>query len=226
MNSFTLVIPEPARAGNSFNRFLAMSMIGRTFHPQRVHALATMFTRLTEASFLQYERGRETLIDYFAHPGFRPETRIDASIYFEACITDVWRAMRFARALRSQKEVPQNVKDAFPRTLAFLSGSAESKVRRARDAIQHFESDILKGIITEEHDLMLFPTGPLEVINEDTFRTIDRLRLREFELVFSELADWLGEMSCCIEGMALLLSDGLLPRPRGRRKKPIQTLAG
>lgn len=31
MNSFTLVIPEPARAGNSFNRFLAMSMIGRTF---------------------------------------------------------------------------------------------------------------------------------------------------------------------------------------------------
>jgi hypothetical protein len=86
--------------------------------------------------------------------------------------------------------------------MSFISNTALSQLSAMRNMLQHLEEDIYRGNLTENHDLMLLPTGPLSGSGDDTIRLIDRLRLGESEIAVMDLAAWLNDMSVCVGRMA------------------------
>lgn len=120
---------------------------------------------------------------------------------FESCITGMHLATRSMRELRKRQDLSARERAVICETKPkprFL-GSAGELLGKMRNKMQHIEEELAAGMLKDDLPIMIQPTGP-EVSVDDpadpkqTLKTIDRLRVREHEVRFADLAVWLGEM--------------------------------
>ncbi|CAN7790274.1 hypothetical protein LJR034_009042 [Caballeronia sp. LjRoot34] len=137
---------------------------------------------------------------------------------FESCITGMYLAVRSMRELRKRQELTARERAVIcelkpkPRFL----GSAGELLGKMRNKMQHIEEELAAGKLKNDLPIMIQPTGP-EVPADDpanpqqTLRTIDRMRVHEYEVRFVELAAWLGEMVDHVDRLHGLMPGGWNP---------------
>lgn len=177
-------------------------LIFRDNQPQdfRTRALTSTFIQLTETAIWQYENGRELIEEFWIKrdPGSIPiGSFIRASGYFESCITNMHRATECMIAIRGRRYVQQDAKDLLPKPIRFIQEPVAGRLRAMRNAVQHFERQILAGQPPNKVRYILAADGPEIEEGDDKTKLIDRLMIGEIEIEFSELCQWLQEMAKC-----------------------------
>ncbi len=105
----------------------------------------------------------------------------DAVGHFENCINAMHRAMNFVKALQSARLRKPDGSPVVPRGLPVLSTDATSRIDKMRNAIEHTEKDIAKGVLAVGQPLFL-------AIGEDD------IRLPSVTIRYSELASWIEQL--------------------------------
>ena len=104
--------------------------------------------------------------------------------------------------IRSNREVPADLKALFPTKPRFTADVVADRLRGVRDTIQHMEEKVLKAEIPEGTPFMLTATGDETPVHDSdqpnqTLKVIDRLIIGDMQIFFAELAEWLTEMGDC-----------------------------
>jgi hypothetical protein len=136
------------------------------------------------------------------HAAIPLEVHTMASAYFEACLTNMHRAVRCMIKIRSRPDVPADLKSLIPKKPRFTEPRVADRIRDVRDAAQHLEEQVLKGTVPEKTPFMIIAVGQETPVPEEpgqTLKTIDRLQIGTYEIKFSELCAWLQEMGECAE---------------------------
>jgi hypothetical protein len=123
---------------------------------------------------------------------------ISASGYFEACITNVHRATECMKAIKRRRDVQLDVKQLLPKGIRFIQEPVAGRVRNMRDAIQHFEREILSSS-GEVTNVMLVADGSVIERGEDKVKIINMLKIGDHQIDFCDLSYWLREMAKCAE---------------------------
>ena len=78
-------------------------------------AVITTYVRLVEAAMTEYSEGQSLeLHKAWNEDGMGLRDNIRACAYFEACLSNMHRAVRFMIGIRSSRDVPRALKDLFP----------------------------------------------------------------------------------------------------------------
>jgi hypothetical protein len=201
-----LELPELPDFPNGFPRhWLNVIFTGNRPDTYQIHAITTTYVRLVEAAFAEYRQGRSYIYATWVHrdPATIPiGTHNLACASFESCLTNMHRAVRCMLKIRGRPDVPQGLKDLLAVRPRFAEARVADRIRDVRDAIQHLEGQVLDGTIPENTPFTLGAVGPETPIPEEegqTLKTIDRLRIGNFEITFLELCTWLKEMGHCAE---------------------------
>ena len=147
------------------------------------YALVVNYICLIDLAVDEYQDGRELALSDLEH-GEIIGVMIRAAGYFEACISNVKRALNHLKVIRSQKDFPPDLKNGLPRTLKVLRGNVENKITNIRNAIQHLERDIENLNVTQD--------DPICLILES-----DQLLLGGYSISYQELSEWLKEFHKC-----------------------------
>lgn len=151
------------------------------------YALTVNFVRKLDLAIHAYNEARKAIIEF---PKDRQTLQlslfIKASGCFEQCVDLVRRSVLFLKAIKSNKDVPIELKKKIPKGLSVLSGSAEKKCTEMRHAIQHLEEKIQKGEIIQGQSHSLFPKE-------------SSIELGDNEITYVELAEWLRELNSVSE---------------------------
>lgn len=152
-------------------------------------ALVTNFLRLADLAVHDYEEGRKLVIKYFeAHQSLALDRLTLACGHFESCMSSIKRAVAFLKAIRSSKELPQEVKALFPRGLLLLRSDVEKRLHRMRHRVQHLEGAILRGELKEGQ--------PFSMLTDHS-----GVELGDQRISYSDLAEWLNELHSCASGL-------------------------
>jgi hypothetical protein len=184
--------------------YLNILFLGNRVGSFQVAALIEAFVRLTEASLHQYEAGRHHVEAYWSSHHSIAVSDLDlGSSYFESCLVNVHRAIRHMHKIRNRKDVPSSLKALLPKRLRFIEDDAATQIEGFRDTIQHFDDQVLRGVVPEGTSAALTATGPVTPTEDSNeLKRIDRLSIGTNELEFRHLAQWLREMSQCAEGIS------------------------
>jgi hypothetical protein len=164
----------------------------------QVHTIITTYVRLVEAAMAEYRQARLFVHAFWNHHGsLQIGAHNMAGAYFEACLTNMHRAVRCLIKIRSRRDVPEDLKRLIPEKPRFTEDRIASRIRDVRDAVQHLEDQVLDGTVPEKTPFMIQAVGSETPILEEpgqSLKTIDRLQIGSFEIMFSELCSWLKEM--------------------------------
>jgi hypothetical protein len=158
---------------------------GRVPGDYKVYALVLNFVRLVDLALMDFENCRTSLLRYWR--------RIDNSTvplgflilgagHFEACITNLNRAIEFLKAMRGYSGLNPSTHALVRQRYAVLNGHVEKAVADIRNAIQHLYGEVKKGSISEGQPI--FPSSS----------EVDGMKLGPHKIVFSDLASWLTEL--------------------------------
>jgi len=166
----------------------------------RVNSLVSTYVRLVEASLIEYRLAHVRLGEFWkTHDSINIGAMNKAISHFEACILNMHRAIRCFVRLRRSPYAPQELKDLLRKDKpSFVADKITDRLANVRDAIHHFDEMILKEEFPEGAPIALKPDGPESLIadeNGQSLKIIDRLMIGKMEITFSELAEWLVEMS-------------------------------
>ena len=179
--------------------WLRYFFVGSPSQNRQVNALASTYMRLVEAAIVEYGLGSEALRQVWADQSLLGLRAMHRSIsHFESCLSDMHRAIAAYRRLRNHPDrdpLSLYLTDVKP---AFISDKIAFQVRNMRDAVHHSEEMMVNGEVAEGQPIALKPDGddvphPTEV--GQTIKTFDRLAIGKHLLKFSDIADWLTEMS-------------------------------
>ena len=179
--------------------WLRYFFVGSPSQNRQVNALASTYMRLVEAAIVEYGLGSEALRQVWADQSLLGLRAMHRSIsHFESCLSDMHRAIAAYRRLRNHPDrdpLSLYLTDVKP---AFISDKIAFQVRNMRDAVHHPEEMMVNGEAAEGQPIALKPDGddvphPTEV--GQTIKTFDRLAIGKHLLKFSDIADWLTEMS-------------------------------
>ena len=179
--------------------WLRYFFVGSPSQNRQVNALASTYMRLVEAAIVEYGLGSEALRQVWADQSLLGLRAMHRSIsHFESCLSDMHRAIAAYRRLRNHPDrdpLSLYLTDVKP---AFISDKIAFQVRNMRDAVHHSEEMMVNGEAAEGQPIALKPDGddvphPTEV--GQTIKTFDRLAIGKHLLKFSDIADWLTEMS-------------------------------
>jgi hypothetical protein len=171
----------------------------------QIHAITTTYVRLVEAAMEDYRQARLRVHAVWIHrdPSSIPIGANNmASAYFEACLTNMHRAVRCMIKIRSRHDVPKDLKSLIPKKPLFTKGQVADRIRDVRDAVQHLEEKVLDGTMPEKTPFMIQAVGTETPVPEEpgqTLKTIDRLQIGNHKIKFSELCAWLMEMGECAD---------------------------
>jgi len=176
-----------------------------------IRGIVTNYVRLVEAAMADYRHAR-----LLTHSGWTLTTAWGrdhnrACGYFEACLSNMHRAIRFMKRILNHPEIPQTLKNLFSNKPLFTRTSVADRICNIRNAIHHLDEKILKGIIPKDTPFTLMATGlevPVPLEPGQTLKTIDRLRIGHHEILFSEMCAWLLEMACCAEQISIYEGHG------------------
>jgi hypothetical protein len=147
------------------------------------YALIMNYIRLVDLAISEYQDGRDLALRYW-EPGESLGAMIRAAGYFEACLSNLKRALNHLKIIRSHKGLPKNLKDRLPRQLKVLHGSTEGQITAIRDAIQHLERDIQNLDVKQDNPICLV----LE---------FEKLVLGNYSISYQKLSAWLKELHQC-----------------------------
>lgn len=140
------------------------------------YALVANYVRIVDASLAEYHAMRAALIRYVTTPNEVIYPLYEAISHAEACITNLLRAIRIARRIRNDRSGP-----SLDRRIDVLSDSVADRVRDLRNEIQHLDEVLLDGTWQ--------PPSAHCLITRD-----DRIELYGKEILYSELAGWIGTL--------------------------------
>ncbi len=199
-------MPELTLYPNGFpSHWLNILFLGNRPDAFKIHAIVTTYVRLVELAYVHYKHARQQVEAFWNHHGsLMIGSHNLGATYFEDCINSMHRAVLCMRRIRSFPEVPADLKAIFPDRPTFTTDAVADRIRGIRDAIQHMDERVLKGIIPESTPFMLTASGPEAPFPDSsqpnqTLKVIDRLIIGDREVLFSELIAWLHEMGECAE---------------------------
>jgi hypothetical protein len=199
-----IAIPELSLYPNGFpDYWLNMLFRGSMPNIYKVKVLVTTYVRLVEGAYTHYRVARSHVEAFWnAHSSLALGSAIISTTYFEDCINSMHRAVLFMRRIRSNRDVPADLKSLFPKKPQFATEAVAKRLRDIRGAIQHMDDRVLNGNIPKDTPFALMATGPetpvLDQPNQ-TLKVIDRLTLGSDEILFTDLVTWLHEMGKCAE---------------------------
>ena len=179
---------------------------GQPSQDPHVDALASTCMRLVEAAVAKYGLAASALRQFFNdHSSLGLGAMHRATAHFEACVTDMHRAINVFRRLRNTRD-----RDPLAVYLAevkpsFVDDRVATPVRNMRDAIHHFQEKLDKGQFAEGEPIAVKPDGPEDPHPSQegqTIKTCDRLVIGSHELPFVDIADCLKEMSSAASRIA------------------------
>lgn len=164
----------------------------------QVRALATTFVRLVESAVRRYRQGVAGTQEYWGtHDKIAFGAIQEATSHFESCVSDMHRAINCFTRLRRHQRLGA-LAAINNRRPVFVSDQVHDQLRNARNEIHHMERMVMDGEVSEGQSISIRADGP-EVIHpsEDgqTIKTIDRLAVGRYEILFSDVAEWLAEMA-------------------------------
>jgi hypothetical protein len=145
-------------------------------------ALWLNYVRLVDQTLWEYKAARESLQEYVETPNNVISPLFRTIAHLEACINTTWRAIRFARRMRRNKNSPRIDK------LPVLSDTVASQIDKLRNAIEHLENKILNGAIAEGEPTTLIAKS-------------DGIELAGIEIFYLELANWIKELHSLAESI-------------------------
>jgi hypothetical protein len=190
-------VSEPRAAVSSY--WLRYLFVGTPSQNRQINALASTYMRLTEAAVVEYGLAAAALREVWGNHTSVGLGAMHRSIaHFEACVTDMHRAIAAYRRLRSHRDRdPLSVHVAVLKP-SFLSDRVANRVRNMRDAIHHLEEKLDKGEVADGQPIAIKPDGtelPHPSEPGQTIKTFDHLVIGPHELTFADMASWLGEMA-------------------------------
>jgi hypothetical protein len=199
-------IPELTKYTNGFpSHWMNITFLGNRPDAYKIHAIVTTYVRLVEGALVHYSQARLHVLRLWnTHTAIAIGSHNLSATYFEDCINSMHRATLCMRRVRSNREVPANLKALFPIKPRFTADAVADRLRGVRDTIQHMEEKVLKAEIPEGTPFMLTATGDERPVPDSdqpnqTLKVIDRLIIGDKQIFFSELAEWLTEMGDCAE---------------------------
>ena len=150
----------------------------------------------------EYREARPLIHKAWNDDGMGLRDNIRACAYFEACLTNMHRAVLFMRRILNRPDVPKALKNLFPDKPLFTRSHITDRICNVRNAIQHLDKKVLNGTIPANTPFALRANGPETPIPHEpaqTLKTIDRLQIGSHEIPFSDLCKWLLEMARCAE---------------------------
>lgn len=190
-------ISEPSTAISDY--WLRYFFVGSPSQNYQVNVLASTYMRLVEAAIVEYQLGSEALRKVWSDSSSFGVRAMHRSIsHFESCISNMHRAIAAYRRLRSHPDRDQlsvHLADVKP---AFLSDKIANQLRNMRDAVHHLDEKVVNREVTLGQPMALKPDGvevPHPTEEGQTIKTFDRLVIGPHMVKFSDVADWLTEMS-------------------------------
>ena len=182
----------------------------------QINALTGTYVRLVEAALIEYMLGAEKLREFWStHTSLNMGAMHRSTSHFETCISNMYRATNCYRRLKNDQLQDPIAQLLCTKKVEFAKDPITDKFRLVRNTIHHLEEDVMKRRIVTGQPFALKPDGP-EVKHptepNQTIKTIDRLVIGEHELLFSELAQWLSEMSEVVVAIAEHLSNSYVPQ--------------
>ena len=190
-------VPDPVGAISDYwSRYF---FVGSPSQNPQINALAGTYMRLVEAAIVEYRLGSVALRQVWAdHTSLGLRAMHRSISHFESCVSDMHRAIAAYRRLRNHPD-----RDPLSAYLAgvkpaFIADKIAFRVRDMRDAVHHLEEKVVKGEMAEGQSVALRPDGqevPHPTEPGQTIKMFDRLAIGPHQLMFSEIAAWLSEMS-------------------------------
>lgn len=197
----SLDIPDINGFQEGFPQFWIRTIfVGSVSTDRRVNALTSTYVRLVEASLIEYRLGKERTKQFWdTHDSFNLSAMHKGIAHFEACISDMHRAITCFRHLRNDSDIPESLKTKLQAERpAFVADKVAGRLRTMRNAVHHLEKELLEGRMPEGASYTLRPDGPETPVAGEpgqSIKSIDRLTIGTLEITFVELAEWLKELA-------------------------------
>lgn len=167
-----------------------------------INALTSTYVRLVSAALVEYEEGSKRLREFWStHTSVNLSAMNRSISHFESCIFNANRATNCFRRLRGDRMRDPIALALRQQKFHFSQAEIADRIREMRNEIHHLEDSVLDGLITQGQDFALKADGP-EVPHptesNQTVKTIDRLVIGNHEILFSELVQWLEEMTVAV----------------------------
>ncbi|WP_186183710.1 hypothetical protein [Burkholderia gladioli] len=206
-------IPDVPAPTNPFLGYWGSQLvIGHFSDSQKVVTLTSTFVRCVFSAREDYLAAAQHLCTAFRSTRAMHLSELYRSIArFETCISGMYLAERAFVRLRRCAELSSESAAVINHTKpSFIAPAVRDRLKAMRDTMQHIEELLAKGKLTEDLPYMVQPTGderPLTDANQpaDTLQIIDRLRIGEHVVHFSEIVEWLGEMIAYVEMLRSLM---------------------
>jgi hypothetical protein len=137
-------------------------------------ALASNYVRLLEAAFAEFEMAEAYTRKYWtSHTSIDLGAMHRSISHWEACVSNLHRAILCFRQLRSNEAIPIEIRKALgsPRP-AFARSDVADTLRDIRNTVHHFEDMLLKGEIPEDSFHSLIANGPETAIETEPGQTL------------------------------------------------------
>lgn len=145
-------IPEIKKFPNGFlGYWTKFVFIGSISSNPRVNALATTYVRLVEAALIEYRLAEAPLKEFWEESSSIKISAMHKSVaHFEACITNMYRAIRCFTWLRNNEMVPEGLRVILCTDKpTFIADKIAGRLRKVRDAIHHMEEKFMNENIPE-----------------------------------------------------------------------------
>jgi hypothetical protein len=152
-------------------------LTGHGLEGKPARSILKRFVDLSDRSCREYESARTCLEAYVARAGndWGVMLVFEASGHLEQAVTALHKSARHAEALKRMPGVPKITKQEL------LSSTEVAEIRRIRDAAEHFDENLLNGLVPEDMAILVAP-GP---------------KVFEFsgiEVAYTSLARWITKM--------------------------------
>lgn len=218
-------IPDVPAPTNPFLGYWgAQLIIGHFSDSPKVITLSSTFVRCVFSAREDYLAATQHLRAAYQSTRAMHLSELYRSIArFETCISGMYLAERAFRRLRRCIELsPDSAAVINQQKPGFIAPAVHDRLKAMRDTMQHIEELLAKGKLTEDLPYMVQPTGEEGALTDpeelaDTVLVIDRLRIGEHVVCFTEIVEWLGEMIAYVETLRSLMptrwtsSLGVLP---------------
>ncbi|MFA6051438.1 MAG: hypothetical protein WC762_02500 [Methylobacter sp.] len=142
----------------------------------KTYLLVVSYIRLVDKLVDDYQRTRNTQIEFVTTPGNVVSPLIFATNHCESLLTTMLRVIRFGQRIRRDPNGPPIAK-----RIQALSGEVWMRVNNMRCAIEHLDEQIITNTWS--------PNEPPQLLLKN-----DCLTLNGEEIFYSELADWVKQL--------------------------------
>lgn len=181
----TLKVPNLSGLKLNSPALMPMLIVGEKPRDHIFVALVVNLVRIVDIGLTDYLNMRKCLLKYWYRKnsssvplGFL----LLAAGHFEACISNLKRAIVHLKKIRGFSTVPRTTNDLLRKKYGVLSGKVEGRVTKMRDSIQHLEKRIREGKIRKGE--AIYPSSSDK----------DGMKLGSHKIKFDELAQWIQEL--------------------------------